>query len=109
VKKKLEEYILHLDNWIPKNILNQTLKEFKSENWYQHTYTDSKTFKPFAKNANKEPDVCDGNNLTHFKKLMDLTWEALNKYIVIDKIGGTTFNGWNGFSKIRFNRYKKIN
>ena len=107
MKKKLEEYILHLDNWIPKNILNQTLKEFKSENWYQHTYTDSKTFKPFAKNANKEPDVCDGNNLTHFKKLMDLTWEALNKYIVIDKIGGTTFNGWNGFSKIRFIRYKK--
>ena len=107
MKKELEEYILHLNNWIPKNILDQTLKELKSEDWYQHTYTNNKTFEPFVKNANKEPDVCEGKNLTHFEKLMDLTWEALNKYIVIDKIGGTTFNGWNGFSKIRFNRYKK--
>ena len=38
---------------------------------------------------------------------MNLTWKALEKYVVIDKIGGETFNGWKGFSAIRFNRYKK--
>ena len=104
---KLKDYILHLDNWIPKNILKTTLKELSEEiNWQRHTYTD-KNFNAKSLNGDKELDICIGNNLTYLKKLHDLTWKALEKYILIDKIGGETLRGWHGFSQIRFNRYKK--
>ena len=104
----LKDYILLLDNWIPKYILNKTLKELpKNKFWKQHTYTDSRTLKFEQKNGDKELDICFGENLTYKQKLHDLTWKALEKYIIVDKIGGNTLPGWSGFSEIRFNRYDK--
>jgi len=104
----LKDYILLLDNWIPKYILDKTLKELpKNKFWKQHTYTDSRTLKFEQKNGDKELDICFGENLTYKQKLHDLTWKALEKYIIVDKIGGNTLPGWSGFSEIRFNRYDK--
>tara|TARA_R100001377_G_scaffold81903_1_gene61754 strand:- start:826 stop:1422 length:597 start_codon:yes stop_codon:yes gene_type:complete len=104
----LKDYILHLNNWIPKNILNKTINELsKDKTWEQHTFTNQRTLKNLPLNGNKELDVSNGNNLTHLQDLHDLTWKALEKYILIDKLGGKAFDGWNGFSQIRFNRYNK--
>jgi len=108
MKEDLKSYILHLDNWIPKNIIDQSIKELSDNNtWQKHQYSNSKTFEVKSKNADKELDVCYGTNLTYLKDLQELTWKALEKYIVIEKLGGDTFQGWKGFSPIRFNRYKK--
>jgi len=108
MKESLKEYILHLDNWIPKNIIDQSIKELSDNNtWQRHTYSNSKTFEAKSKNADKELDVCYGENLTYLKEFHKLTWKALEKYIVIEKLGGETFNGWKGFTQIRFNRYNK--
>ena len=108
MKESLKEYILHLDNWIPKNIIDQSIKELSDNNtWQKHKYSNAKTFINESKNGDKELDVCYGTNLTYLKDLHELIWKALEKYILIDKIGGDTFNGWKGFSQIRFNRYKK--
>ena len=106
--KNLKDYILHLDNWIPKNIIDTSLKELSNnKTWQRHTFTNPRTFKSKPKNGDKELDICYGNKLTYIKELHQLTWKALEKYIVIDKIGGKSFIGWSGFSPIRFNRYNK--
>ncbi len=105
--KNLKNYILHLNNWIPKNILNITLKELtQTKNWEQHEYTN-KNFKSKSKNGDKELNISFGPNLTTTQKLMNLTWKAIEKYVVIEKKGGKIFDGWGGFSTLRFNRYKK--
>ena len=104
----LKDYILHLDNWIPKNICNKSIEELSNDNtWERHKFSDSQTFEAESKNGNKELDICFGDNLTYLKELHNLTWKALEKYIVIDKVGGETLEGWAGFSQIRFNRYNK--
>ena len=106
--KNLKDYILHLNNWIPQNILDKTIKELSdNKTWERHTYTSTIDFKASSKNGDKELDVCYGDNLTYSKELHQLTWKALEKYIVIDKIGGKSFIGWSGFNQIRFNRYNK--
>ena len=106
--KNLKDYILHLNNWIPQNILDKTIKELSdNKTWERHTYTSTKDFKASSKNGDKELDVCYGDKLTYIKELHQLTWKALEKYIVIDKIGGKSFIGWSGFNQIRFNRYNK--
>jgi len=107
VKQNLKDYILHLDNWIPKNICQKSIEELSNNNWKKHTYSNGKTFIEKSKNGDKELDICYGENLTYLKQLYDLIWKALEKYIVIEKLGGNTFDGWKGFSKIRFNRYNK--
>ena len=104
----LKDYILHLNNWIPKNILDKSLEELSdNKTWEKHTYSNTKTFEDVSKNGDKELDICYGSNLTYFKELHQLIWKALEKYIVIEKLGGESFNGWNGFSEVRFNRYNK--
>jgi hypothetical protein len=104
----LKDYILHLDKWIPKNIIDQSIKELSENNtWQRHVYTNPNTFEAKSKNADKELDVCNGSNLTYLKEFYELTWKALEKYIVIEKLGGEAFYGWKGFSQIRFNRYNK--
>ena len=108
MKESLKDYILHLDNWISKDICKKTIEELSlNKTWERHQYANSKTFVKKSKNGNKELDVCYGNNLIYIKELHELTWKALEKYILIEKLGGQTFNGWSGFSQIRFNRYKK--
>ena len=103
----LKDYILHLDNWIPKNICEKSIEELSNYDWEQHQWTNAKTFESKSKFGNKELDVCYNYNLTYSKELHELTWKALEKYILIDKIGGEIFNGWKGFCPIRFNRYNK--
>jgi len=106
--KNLKDYILHLNNWIPKNIIDTSIKELSNDNtWKRHTFTDSKTFEEESINGDRELDVCNGDKLIYLKELHQLTWKALEKYILIDKVGGETFKGWSGFSPIRFNRYTK--
>ena len=108
MKENLKDYILHLDNWVPKNIINKSVLELSNnKTWQRHAYSNSKTLIRESKNKDKELDVCLGDNLTYLKEIHDLTWKALEKYIVIEKISGNTFEGWKGFSQIRFNRYKK--
>ena len=107
--KNLTDYILHLDNWIPKNIIDKTLKEFKEDKtWKQHQYhLSGNPDHAFDINGKKELDVSLSQSLTYLQELHKLTWKALEKYCVIDKIGGELFDGWVGFTQIRFNRYKK--
>jgi len=92
VRENLKDYILHLDKWIPQNIIDKSIKELLNNNtWKQHQYHEPKNpDKLFSKNGNKELDIAYAENLTHLKELYDLTWKALERYIVIDKIGGDT-------------------
>ena len=106
--KNLKDYILHLNNWIPQNIIDISIKELsKDKTWQRHTFTNPKTFESKPQNGDKELDVCYGDKLTYIKELHQLTWKALERYIVIEKKGEEYFDGWSGFSPIRFNRYNK--
>ena len=105
--KNLKDYILHLDNWIPKNICETSIEELKKDDdWQRHFYTN-KRFEKYSKNGEKELDISNGDNLSYLEELHKLTWKALEKYIVIDKKGEEYFNGWKGFTQLRFNRYDK--
>ena len=107
MKKNLKDYILHLDKWIPKKICNKIIKELnKDKNWYRHNWTDSKSYKKYNIEK-KELYTNNTQQLTDVKKLYDLVWKGLEKYIVVEKLGGEEFKGWVGFHQIRFNRYNK--
>ena len=104
----LKNYILHLDNWIPQNILDDSLKELKkNKTWKRHTYVTTENYEAYDQNGERELDVCYGDDLPYRDEIMQLIWKALEKYIITEKIGGSHFDGWKGFHKVRFNRYNK--
>ena len=108
MKKNLKDYILHLDNWIPQNILTQTINQLNIQNeWSKHQWTNSVSYKDKSIYGDKELETCSIENFSNKKELMSLTWKAIEKYIVVDKIGGKNFKGWKGYSDLRFNKYTK--
>jgi len=104
--KNLKDYILHLNNWIPQNIINPTINELDTQNkWSMHKWTNSKSYDIKSLYGDKELDVCLSNDLSNKNELMSLTWKAIERYVVIDKIGGLL--GWKGYTDLRFNRYSE--
>ena len=60
----LKNYILHLDNWIPQNILDDSLKELKkNKTWKRHTYVTTENYEAYDQNGERELDVCYGDDL----------------------------------------------
>ena len=65
VEKKIKDYILHLDNWIPQNIIDKSLKELKKDKtWERHKYQNPKDSSHiFHKNGNNIIDTAKSNNI----------------------------------------------
>tara|TARA_R100001509_G_scaffold110153_1_gene65885 strand:+ start:514 stop:792 length:279 start_codon:yes stop_codon:yes gene_type:complete len=86
----LKDYILQLDNWIPKNILEKTIMEFdKQQNWLRHKWTNVRTYGAESDvHGKKELDMLTSDNFTYNKELHQYIWKAIERYVVIDKIGG---------------------
>jgi len=104
----LKDYILKLDNWIPAAIVKQTKFDLENEkNWSKHDYANPKDLTISKDNGDKELSIVVKNDITYFNEMHNLIWKALEKYIVIEKIGGDTFSGWSNFNVIRYNRYSE--
>lgn len=107
-RENLKDYILHLKNWIPEEIIKKTLEELPKQNWTRHSYRHPITGEHLEVNKEKELDCTYQNySITYDKEMHDLVWKALHKYILEEfKNEEPYHNGWQGFTRIRFNRYK---
>ena len=111
--KNLKDYILHLDNWIPKKLINTSIKKIDiNPNWSRHSWTNAQSYNSKSLFGEKELDVLHQDELNPnesklIQELQKCVWKAVEKYILIDKLGGNLFTGWKGFSPIRFNKYGK--
>jgi len=104
-KEKLIDYILHLKNWIPKEITKTTVKELSKKKWEPHYHLNNVTLKKVIKKKELDISWSDGS-LTYHKELHDLVWKALEKYILKEH-KKSYHSSWAGFSPIKFNRYGK--
>jgi hypothetical protein len=108
MKKNLEDYIKIYNNFISKEICNQTVKELNlidKKSWQEHSFYNRKTKKHVSISGNKELSVSYGLNISTNKVIMDLIWKALFEYI--KKLNFHWFDGWQGYSHVRFNKYSK--
>ena len=101
---KLEDYI-KVYPWLDKKICNQIRKEIKEAAWEKHEFYNvtSKQYNPIS--GAKELDI-SWSNIPSKQELTQKVWEAVNKYILTD-FKNDYFDGWQGFTDIRFNRYRE--
>jgi predicted 2-oxoglutarate/Fe(II)-dependent dioxygenase YbiX len=99
---KLTDYI-KVYTWLDKELCDQIRKELDEATWQQHIfYADGKYVNL---SGDQELDV-SYENIASRGKLTQKVWEAVSQYILTD-FKSDYFNRWNGFTEIRFNRYKK--
>mgnify|MGYP003628391268 FL=1 len=94
-KEKLTDYILHLKNWVPKEIVKTTLKEISKKKWEPHFHINSVTLKKIVRKKELENYGAE-ESLTYYKELHELLWKVLEKYI-LKEYKQKYHNGWASF------------
>jgi predicted 2-oxoglutarate/Fe(II)-dependent dioxygenase YbiX len=103
MEKNLEFYIKSYP-LLDKKTCKKIIKDIKSINWNQHKFYDVKNNSHQTRSGNKELDT--GYSQAPTKDLiMEKIWEAYFNYT--QELKFSWFNGWQGYTEVRFNRYKE--
>ena len=98
----LEDYI-KIYPALDENFCKQIKIELESASWKQHEFYNALNDTSIAQSGDKELDV-SYHNIPSRDKLTQIVWETIGKYIIQD-MNKPYYNGWSGFTHIRFNRY----
>jgi predicted 2-oxoglutarate/Fe(II)-dependent dioxygenase YbiX len=91
--------------WLDKELCDQIRKEIEKVKWGQHTFYDPKNGSSISRSGDRELEVSFGN-IDIRDKLTQKVWEVISQYIVTD-FKSDYFDEWQGFTYIRFNRYRE--
>ena len=99
--KNVEDYI-KIYPTLDKEFCEQIRSELKQVNWEQHLFYNGEG-QYATQSGNKELDI-SWDNIPSHTELNEKVWSTISKYILED-FKNPYFNGWQGFTHIRFNRY----
>ena len=105
LQRNLSDYIKVYHNHIDDDICKQTIDELNAAVWHEHTFDDYDNKTKIKLSGNQELST-SYDNVSTKDVLMKKIWEGLNQYIIKD-FHFSWFDGWNGFTPLRFNQYKE--
>ena len=106
MKKDIESYI-KIYNVLNKKTCSEVIKDLKNKTWSEHTFYNYRENDSINKSGKQELDVCFGNNtFKHYDYIMKKIWDTLHKYYYED-LNLSWLEGWNGYTAVKYNRYKK--
>lgn len=100
--KNLEDYV-KIYRWLEPEFCEKIREELKSATWKQHVFYNADG-EYVTQSGNRELDV-SWEEIPSKPELTQQVWQAVSKYILED-FKNPYFNGWQGFTNIRFNRYQ---
>lgn len=100
----LEDYIKIYPK-LDKAYCEKIISEIENAKWQQHTFYNPQDGSYNPRSGNKELDV-SWENISSREDLTQKVWETISQYILTD-LNKSYFNGWSGFTHIRFNRYEE--
>jgi|TARA_E500000318_G_scaffold83399_1_gene79034 predicted 2-oxoglutarate/Fe(II)-dependent dioxygenase YbiX len=107
MNKNIEHYCLVIKGAIDKNICKETINFLKKSKYQKHLfYSNTDGYQKLSKH--KELEITYDQAPT-YDKLMQAVFDCLTQYVnhVRLEFKIPYLNGWQGYSGIRFNRYKK--
>lgn len=105
MERNLEKYILHFKKVMDPKICAETVKEIaKFKNWSEHKFHHPKSGKMINVSGTQELDNT-WNQSKHHKYFMDNIGKCIVEYLTYFNF--PWHNSCDGYSDIRFNRYKK--
>ena len=105
MNKNLKDYVKVYHNHINKLICEDTIEELNSVNWHTNTFVSYEKSDEKRLSDENELEVSYDNISTRGTLMLDIH-RGLMDYIVKD-LNFEWFNGWSGYSPIRFAFEKK--
>jgi len=103
MEKNLEFYIKSYQ-LVDEETCKQTIKDIESIHWSQHTFYNVQDGSYNTRSGDKELDI--GYSQTSTKNvIMQKIWDAYLSYV--KDLNFSWWNGWQGYTEVRFNRYKE--
>lgn len=103
MKKNLEDYVKLYENFFDQDLCKEAVKELDKAHWKTHEFykTGSGEYISFENELSISYDL-----IPQYSKLNKKIWFGIEQYILKDFAEcAPWFNGWNGYTNIRFNRY----
>ena len=106
INKNLNYYIKNYNSFIDIETCNQSIKELtqKENEFKQHTFYSAKEDNEKTYSGDQELDITNTETSTK-PIIMNKIWHALTDYMKHIKL--PYFDGWSGYSSLRWNRYKE--
>jgi len=102
MKKNIESYLKIYKNFLSENDCKNIVSHISGNDWETHRYYNSSEEKFFSHEDDFEISRSFGEIEN---KIMEAVWHSFFKYI--QEIDFSWFDGWSGYSQIRFNKYKE--
>jgi hypothetical protein len=103
--RDISSYVMVFEECIPSDICKQTCDEIENAPWQQHTFYDSKDGSSIARSGSRELDISYNRGISTYPYIMQRIHEAFEEYLT--RLRLPWFDGWAGFSEVRFNRYEE--
>lgn len=97
----IKDYVRFCSDFLDHPTRNTLIEKLKEERWFEHEFYNPKTDSNIS--FDKELSVTWTDNLPEAKEVNDKLWFVIREYI--SDINLNWFNGWSGYSQVRFNRY----
>ena len=104
MKKNLDSYVKKYKNFLNKEICNESIQQIEKFKWIEHKFYNQRKKQLENVSGEQELDISYGDTFNN-KIIMDKIWVALNDYMI--NLNLKWYNSWQGYTKIRFNRYEK--
>jgi hypothetical protein len=100
MQKNLQDYVKVYNNFLDEKMCDSAVENLKSIHFQQHQFYDSSngTYHSY----DKELSISNGN-IPEKSAIQERFWYAIRDYL--NEFKFKWYNGWNGYSEIRFNRY----
>jgi len=108
MKKNLLDYVKHNKQFLNSKICDLTVNQLNKLNksyWQDHTFYNPITKENKKRSGDQELSTLYSNEVSTKEILMKEIWNGLINYI--NDLKFNWFDGWNGYSELRFNRYLK--
>lgn len=97
----IKDYVGFYNNFIDQETLKNLVDQLKDLDWQTHTFYQASTKQNIS--YDKELSVAYTDHIPEAKELQDRIWFVIQQYIKDHSF--KWFDGWNGYTKVRFNRY----
>lgn len=103
IPKNIRDYVKVYKDFIDPAVCVSAVKKLDAANWQTHQFYDAST----GQNVSYDHELSVSHDeIPEKNEINQRVWKALEQYIVKDFVDfHAWFNGWNGYSHVRFNRY----
>lgn len=102
MNKDLKSYVKHYKSWLGEDLCKESVKQLEYINWQEHQFYNVLTGNGFNMSGDQELQS-SFDEISTKDKIMERIWYAYDKYL--KDLNFHWYTGWNGFSRVRFNRY----